>query len=91
MTFQDSRFNFCLNIDGNVYTFGDGSRGQLGNGENVQSCKRPELVEFFKKKTVIQIAAGECQTAFVTGKKTSIEELFWFIKINIILLYLRSI
>ena len=45
---------------------GDGSRGQLGNGEDVQKCKRPELVSFFKKKIIVQVSAGECQTAFLT-------------------------
>lgn len=53
--------------DGRVYTLGDGSKGQLGNGEDMQRCKRAELVGFFKKKTVIQVSAGECQTAFLTG------------------------
>jgi alpha-tubulin suppressor-like RCC1 family protein len=57
----------CFITDGKVYTLGDGTRGQLGNGEDIQKCKRPELVSFFKKKTVFMVSAGECQTAFVTG------------------------
>ncbi|CAF0890695.1 unnamed protein product [Brachionus calyciflorus] len=55
-----------LGASGRVYSFGDGSKGQLGNGDEIQKSKKPEIVSFFRKKKIIQVACGECHTVFVT-------------------------
>ena len=57
----------CVTDDGSVFAFGFNSSGQLGvgNAENrlVPTLLRGEL----KNKSVVQVAAGESHTMFVTG------------------------
>lgn len=53
------RHNLVLDSDGNVWAFGAGSNGQLGNGETVNSSS-PVQVDFSKAENVgrlIQVAA----------------------------------
>jgi X-linked retinitis pigmentosa GTPase regulator len=53
---------------GRAYSFGDGSKGQLGHGEDIQRSKRPELIKVFRSEKIAQVASGECHTAFVNDK-----------------------
>lgn len=46
---------------------GDGSRGQLGLGERIQSAEHFELIEKIPKR-VISIAAGEGHTAIIGAR-----------------------
>ena len=52
---------------GKIFTFGDGSKGQLGHGSDLQRIKYPEQLEFFDKYRIIKAFCGECHTAFLTG------------------------
>jgi alpha-tubulin suppressor-like RCC1 family protein len=54
-------------LGGRVYSFGDGSKGQLGNGSDLQKSM-PELVMTLKKIKIEKVSCGECHTAFISGK-----------------------
>ena len=60
---------FVFNLKaGRVFTFGDGSKGQLGHGQDLQRVKYPEKVEFFDKIKIVKVFCGECHTAFLSGQ-----------------------
>lgn len=54
-------------VAGKIFTFGDGSKGQLGLGSDLQRSKYPEPVDFFEKIKITKVFCGECHTAFLTG------------------------
>ena len=54
-----------LTENGEVYTSGQGTRGQLGHGSRVQSVENFEIVEGFSKR-LLAIAAGEGHTAVLS-------------------------
>ncbi|OQR95960.1 regulator of chromosome condensation (RCC1) [Thraustotheca clavata] len=51
----------ALSVDGEVWTWGRGDNGRLGNGELI-SLEYPEPMEFFDKVNIIQVAAGRSFT-----------------------------
>lgn len=53
-----------LTLKGEVYTWGKGSNGQLGHGDN-NDRKTPVLVDFLKNKQVKSIACGSNFTAAI--------------------------
>ena len=53
--------------DGYVYSMGDGSKGQLGLGNEILSAKTPKQIRSLEKYVVIKISSGECHTAFITS------------------------
>jgi X-linked retinitis pigmentosa GTPase regulator len=59
---------YSFSWGGRAYSFGDGSKGQLGHGEDIQRSKRPELIKVFRSDKIAQVASGECHTAFITDK-----------------------
>ena len=42
-----------------MFAFGDGTKGQLGLGPDMQKCERPRPVKFFDRMRVAFVAAGE--------------------------------
>ena len=56
-----------FNKAGRVFTFGDGSKGQLGHGQDLQKLKFPESIESFGKTKILKVFCGECHTAFLSG------------------------
>ena len=57
----------CITLSGDCYTWGCGTRGQLGNGLFSNQAK-PVKVIFDEKKCVIDAAAGEEHTIFLVCK-----------------------
>ncbi|EQC36619.1 hypothetical protein SDRG_06059 [Saprolegnia diclina VS20] len=51
----------ALSVDGEVWSWGRGDNGRLGNGELI-SLEYPEPMEFFDKVNIVQIAAGRSFT-----------------------------
>lgn len=51
---------------GKVYTFGDGSNGQLGHNTRVLHSENPHELSF--KQKVTHLSCGENHTAIITGK-----------------------
>jgi alpha-tubulin suppressor-like RCC1 family protein len=51
---------------GQLYTWGKGTKGVLGHG-NEDDVPRPKLVEFFADKTVVGVACSMAHTAVVTS------------------------
>ncbi|RLN98743.1 hypothetical protein BBJ28_00005348 [Nothophytophthora sp. Chile5] len=47
----------ALTKDGEIWAWGNGEYGRLGNGET-DTCEVPEPIEFFAKENVVSIAAG---------------------------------
>jgi len=52
---------------GEVFTFGDGTFGKLGHG-NEEPCNTPTLVENLAGDRIISIAAGQHHSAFVSAR-----------------------
>jgi len=50
--------SLALSETNQVYSWGNGSNGKLGHGSDQSEQKIPKLIEFFKGKRVIDIAAG---------------------------------
>jgi hypothetical protein len=57
-----------LNIsgDGEVFTWGRGTHGQLGHG-NLDNVLHPKFVNFFQNHTVTFVSAGWNHSGFTTG------------------------
>jgi alpha-tubulin suppressor-like RCC1 family protein len=55
--------------DGNLYTFGSGGYGCLGQNEGDKNQVTPKLVDFFQKNKlkVVDVAIGENHTLALTG------------------------
>jgi alpha-tubulin suppressor-like RCC1 family protein len=54
---------------GNVYVWGSGSDGQLGLGNTVTFQSTPKKLRHSElKNSVVQIGAGECYSAALTGR-----------------------
>ena len=62
-----SGHTIALTKDGKVYSFGDGSRGQLGQGTRVQELKEPGLIQQLSHLKVRSVSCGDCHSAVVTG------------------------
>ena len=56
-----------LTKEGKVFTFGDGSRGQLGQGTRVQQLSEPKVVQQLSNLKVNFVSCGDCHTAAITG------------------------
>ena len=60
-----------------MYTFGDGSNGQLGHGNLVLSSNDPIAISWPNKTTrIVTVCCGEGHTAFISGLSNSFFELF---------------
>jgi alpha-tubulin suppressor-like RCC1 family protein len=57
-----------LNIsgDGEVFTWGRGTHGQLGHG-NLENIPRPKSVKFFENSTITCVSTGWNHSGFATG------------------------
>jgi len=57
-----------LNIsgDGEVFTWGRGTHGQLGHG-NLDNIPHPKLVKFLENHTITCVSAGWNHSGFATG------------------------
>eukprot|EP00761_Pharyngomonas_kirbyi_P009679 gb/GECH01009697.1/.p1 GENE.gb/GECH01009697.1/~~gb/GECH01009697.1/.p1 ORF type:complete len:1087 (+),score=371.39 gb/GECH01009697.1/:1-3261(+) len=58
--------SLALTIDGNVYSWGEPTDGQLGNGDITTSQNEPSLISKLADKNVVDIAAGGYHCACVT-------------------------
>ncbi len=59
--------SFFLSEFGQVFTWGDSPAGQLGHGD-LKIHVRPKVVAKLFGKTVVDVAAGDLHTVFVTGE-----------------------
>lgn len=59
-------FHKHFSEDGDVYTWGLNSEGQIGFGEDEEECSTPQLLKFDDE--VISISCGYYHTAVVTRK-----------------------
>ncbi|KAF1788185.1 Regulator of chromosome condensation 1/beta-lactamase-inhibitor protein II [Phytophthora cactorum] len=57
----------ALTKDGEIWAWGNGEYGRLGNGES-DTCEVPEPIEFFSKDNVVSIAAGRDFSFALTDK-----------------------
>ncbi|XP_010783540.1 probable E3 ubiquitin-protein ligase HERC3, partial [Notothenia coriiceps] len=57
-----SHHSVALTKDGQVYTWGQGSRGQLGLGERDPSTKYPQHLNSLSAVPLVQVAAGGGQS-----------------------------
>lgn len=55
-----------LDSEGQVWTFGPGSEGQLGHG-NTKNQTLPKMIKAFKGMKIVQVSCGLMHTAFVTS------------------------
>ncbi|KAL1138806.1 hypothetical protein AAG570_008868, partial [Ranatra chinensis] len=56
----------ALTIDGKVFSWGEGSDGNLGHG-NMSSLEKPRLIETLKSKRIRDIACGSAHSAAITS------------------------
>lgn len=56
----------ALTIDGKVFSWGEGSDGNLGHG-NTLSLEKPRMIEALKSKRVRDIACGSSHSAAITS------------------------
>lgn len=56
----------ALTSDGEVFTWGRGTHGQLGHG-NLDNMPHPKLVKFLENHTVTCVSAGWNHSGFATG------------------------
>ena len=56
------RSHSVFSTDGQVYTWGQGSRGQLGLGERQSSAKSPQHLNSLSAVPLVQVAAGGGQS-----------------------------
>ena len=61
------RTSFAVDIDGNLYSWGEGRCGQLGHGKE-RECKRPKIIKFSEELRVKEISAGAAHTIILTEK-----------------------
>lgn len=57
---------------GDVYTFGDGSSGQLGCGNRTLEVFNPQLLTWSVPTKIVQVSCGEGHTGLVSGGKICI-------------------
>lgn len=60
---------FHLTLEEDLYTFGLGQFGQLGQGTFIFEARLPRAVDHFRKGRVRQVMCGENHTAVITGKQ----------------------
>lgn len=56
----------ALTLEGKVFTFGDGRRGQLGHNRDTVEMSRPREVEALHSKWVVKVAAYHDRTVVLT-------------------------
>ncbi|CEG44772.1 FOG: RCC1 domain [Plasmopara halstedii] len=57
----------ALTKDGEIWAWGNGEYGRLGNGES-DTCEVPEPIEFFSEDNIVSIAAGRDFSFALTDK-----------------------
>ena len=55
--------------DGKIYSFGDGSNGQLGHGTIQLNYDAPQQIVALKKHKIKWASCGENHTAAISGMK----------------------
>lgn len=60
------RSSFAIDIDGSLYSWGEGRCGQLGHGMERQ-CKRPKIVEIEGRVKFVNAGAGHCLALMENG------------------------
>ena len=66
-----------LNEDGQLFSWGRGTEGQLGHGDN-NSVLKPKWVQHFKTSEVVDVAASEAFTAAVVRREDGQLNLMWW-------------
>ncbi|XP_078669983.1 RCC1 domain-containing protein 1-like [Branchiostoma floridae x Branchiostoma belcheri] len=58
--------SLALTVSGRVFSWGNGSRGQLGHG-TTEACKTPQVIEALEGVTMVTIAAGGWHSVSVSA------------------------
>ena len=57
----------ALTKEGTVLSFGDGSRGQLGQGTRIQELSEPAEVQQLSQFKIKSVSCGDCHSAVISG------------------------
>ncbi|OMJ84574.1 hypothetical protein SteCoe_14244 [Stentor coeruleus] len=61
------RSSFAIELDGKIYSWGEGRCGQLGHGME-RVCRRPKMIEFSSDVRISEISAGAAHAVALTEK-----------------------
>ena len=66
--FNGEDFVLCLTSDNKLFSWGKNEYGQLGNGHSsAYKTSKPELIEYFNDKNIIQICCNHNQNSVLTS------------------------
>lgn len=75
---EAGQYHNAVYADGELYTFGWGIYGQLGHG-NIFTLDRPKKVQFFREKSIKQIALGHAHTLVLCSNKQRADETILYV------------
>jgi len=64
-------FSLCLTYQGDVYSWGKGSFGELGQGEYIRKCLQPQRISFEGNAQIRGLACGGCHVIAISRTQDS--------------------